>query len=74
MLVHNIFCCVYSEQVPEDGSLCESEDEDVMSNQSPNSSGTFAKPVVLEVGSGHSRGSWVFPARRGEICFHLFTP
>ena len=68
MLGHDIFCCVYSEEVPEDGSL--SGSEDVMASLSSNS-GTFTEPVVLEVGSGHSQG---LPARRGIISFHLFTP
>ena len=34
---HDIFCCVYSEEVPEDGSLSGSEDEDVMASLSSNS-------------------------------------
>ena len=56
MLVHNIFCCVYSEEIPEDSSLSGSEDEgkDVMLSPSSNSSGTFTEPVFLHSGSGGS--------------------
>lgn len=68
MLVDNIFCCVYLEEVPEDSSL---SGEEEMLSLSSNSSGTFTEPVVLEVGSGHSQGFLGVPSMKGNNLISL---